>query len=133
MWFYGGLMLIFSRIPLKWALEFCPLSSPTQAPCCPAAINVTLVTQAMTNVSWTPGGGARYYMVSLTSSRGHAKCHTLDTHCLMGCITCSTSYSVNLEAISSTGHKSQCPYRGFSSSEEQRELAPDSRGRGNLH
>lgn len=86
------------------------------APCCPAAINVSLVTQAMTNVSWLPGGGARYYMVSLTSLRGHAKCHTLDTHCLMGCITCSTSYSVNLEAISSTGHKSQCPYRGFSSS-----------------
>lgn len=91
----------------------------TWAPCCPAAINVSLVTQAMTNVSWSPGGGARYYMVSLTSSRGHAKCHTLDTHCLMGCITCSTSYSVNLEAISSTGHKSECPYRGFSSSKMQ--------------
>lgn len=80
---------------------------------------MSLVTQALTNVSWSPSGGARYYMVSLTSSRGHARCHTLDSHCLLGCITCSTSYSVALEAVSSTGHKSQCPYRGFSSSEQQ--------------
>lgn len=113
-------MPIFQVFSLNQPPEVCPLFSRSRAPCCPAAINVSLVTQAMTNVSWLPGGGARYYMVSLTSSRGHAKCHTLDTHCLMGCITCSTSYSVNLVAISSTGHKSQCPYRGFSSSEEQR-------------
>lgn len=43
---------------------------------------------------------------------------TLDTHCLMGCITCGTTYSVILEAISSTGYKSECRYRGFSSSED---------------
>ncbi|XP_074507182.1 fibronectin type III domain-containing protein 7 [Sebastes fasciatus] len=85
-------------------------------PCCPVSVNVTQVTQAMTNVTWSPGRGARSYITSLTSSRGHAKCHTLDTHCVMGCITCGTNYSVNLEAISSTGHKSECAYHGFSSS-----------------
>lgn len=71
----------------------------------------------MTNVTWPSGTGARSYITTLMSSRGHAKCHTLDTHCLMGCITCGTNYSVNLEAISSTGHKSECSYHGFSSSE----------------
>ncbi|XP_060900508.1 fibronectin type III domain-containing protein 7 [Labrus mixtus] len=85
-------------------------------PCCPMFINVTQVTQAMTNVTWSPGSGARSYIVTLTSSRGHAKCHTLDTHCLMGCITCSTNYTVNLEAISSSGHMSECKHHGFSSS-----------------
>ncbi|XP_069014118.1 fibronectin type III domain-containing protein 7-like [Embiotoca jacksoni] len=85
-------------------------------PCCPMYVNVTQVTQAMTNVTWSPGRGARSYITTLTSSRGHAKCHTLDTHCLMGCITCGTNYSVNLEAISSTGHMSECKYHGFSSS-----------------
>ncbi|XP_045907964.1 fibronectin type III domain-containing protein 7 [Micropterus dolomieu] len=85
-------------------------------PCCPVSINVTQVTQAMTNVTWAPGGGARSYITTLMSSRGYAKCHTLDTHCLMGCITCGTTYSVILEAISSTGYKSECRYRGFSSS-----------------
>ncbi|XP_072219072.1 fibronectin type III domain-containing protein 7 [Leuresthes tenuis] len=85
-------------------------------PCCPASVNVTQVTQAMTNVTWSPGSGARSYIATLTSPRGHAKCHTLDAHCLMGCITCGTNYSVHLEAISSTGHKSECKYHGFSSS-----------------
>ncbi|XP_023124685.1 fibronectin type III domain-containing protein 7 [Amphiprion ocellaris] len=85
-------------------------------PCCPMYVNVTQVTQAMTNVTWSPGHGARSYIVALTSLRGHAKCHTLDTHCLMGCITCGTNYSVYLEAISSSGHKSECMYKGFSSS-----------------
>uniref|UniRef100_A0A667XEC0 Fibronectin type III domain containing 7a n=1 Tax=Myripristis murdjan TaxID=586833 RepID=A0A667XEC0_9TELE len=85
-------------------------------PCCPTSLNVTQVTQAMSNVSWSPGFGARSYITALTSPRGHAKCHTLDTHCQMGCIICGTNYSVSLEAISSTGHKSQCNYHGFSSS-----------------
>ncbi|XP_056277559.1 fibronectin type III domain-containing protein 7, partial [Pseudoliparis swirei] len=85
-------------------------------PCCPTSVNVTQVTQAMTNVTWSSGSGARSYVTTLTSSRGHAKCHTLDNHCLMGCITCGTNYSLNLEAISSTGHTSECKYRGFSSS-----------------
>ncbi|TNN67818.1 Fibronectin type III domain-containing protein 7 [Liparis tanakae] len=87
-----------------------------RSPCCPASVNVTQVTQAMTNVTWSSGSGARSYVTSLTSSRGHAKCHTLDNHCLMGCITCGTNYSLNLQAISSTGHTSDCKYRGFSSS-----------------
>ncbi|KAM4728098.1 fibronectin type III domain-containing protein 7 [Anableps anableps] len=85
-------------------------------PCCPSSVNVTQVTQAMTNVTWSPGTGARSYIATLMSPRGEAKCHTLDVHCLMGCITCGTNYSVHLDAISSTGHKSQCQYRGFSSS-----------------
>uniref|UniRef100_A0A3Q3S228 Fibronectin type III domain containing 7a n=1 Tax=Mastacembelus armatus TaxID=205130 RepID=A0A3Q3S228_9TELE len=85
-------------------------------PCCPLSINVTQVTQAMTNVTWSPGNGARSYITTLMSSRGHARCHTLDTQCLMGCITCSTNYSVNMEAISSTGHRTECRYHGFSSS-----------------
>uniref|UniRef100_A0A8C2X242 Fibronectin type III domain containing 7a n=1 Tax=Cyclopterus lumpus TaxID=8103 RepID=A0A8C2X242_CYCLU len=61
-------------------------------PCCPTYVNVTQVTQAMTNVTWSSGSGARSYVTTLTSSRGHAKCHTLDNHCLMGCITCGTNY-----------------------------------------
>ncbi|XP_061587081.1 fibronectin type III domain-containing protein 7 [Cololabis saira] len=85
-------------------------------PCCPDSMNVSQVTQAMTNVTWSPGSGARSYITTLMSPRGHAKCHTLDAHCLMGCITCGTNYSVHLEAISSTGHKSECKYHGFSSS-----------------
>uniref|UniRef100_A0A3B5BI80 Fibronectin type III domain containing 7a n=1 Tax=Stegastes partitus TaxID=144197 RepID=A0A3B5BI80_9TELE len=76
-------------------------------PCCPMFVNVSQVTQAMTNMTWSPGHGARSYIAALTSPRGHAKCHTLDTHCLMGCITCGTNYSVHLEAISSSGHKSE--------------------------
>ncbi|XP_027140797.1 fibronectin type III domain-containing protein 7 [Larimichthys crocea] len=83
-------------------------------PCCPKSVNVTQVTQAMSNVTWTPAKGARSYITTLMSSRGEAKCHTLDTHCLMGCITCGTNYSVNMEAISSTGHMSECSYQGFS-------------------
>ncbi|KAM9458968.1 fibronectin type III domain-containing protein 7-like [Salvelinus alpinus] len=85
-------------------------------PCCPHTLTVDQVTQAMTNVSWSPATGARSYVTALTSSRGHAKCHTMDTHCLMGCITCGTNYSVSLEAISRTGHKAECRYHGFSSS-----------------
>ncbi|CAB1326668.1 unnamed protein product, partial [Coregonus sp. 'balchen'] len=57
-------------------------------PCCPPTLTVDQVTQAMTNVTWSPATGARSYVTALTSSRGHAKCHTMDTHCLMGCITC---------------------------------------------
>ncbi|XP_061695654.1 fibronectin type III domain-containing protein 7 [Syngnathoides biaculeatus] len=84
-------------------------------PCCPASINVSQVTPAMTNVTWSVGSGARSYIVTLTSSHGYAKCHTTDIHCLLGCISCGTNYSVTLEAISSTGHTSECKYHGFSS------------------
>ncbi|XP_030643216.1 fibronectin type III domain-containing protein 7 [Chanos chanos] len=86
-------------------------------PCCPASLTVSQVTQAMSNVTWSAARGAQSYVTSLSSPRGDARCHTLDTHCLMGCITCGTNYTVSLEAISRTGHKSECTYHGFSSSE----------------
>ncbi|KAI4885461.1 hypothetical protein NFI96_014413, partial [Prochilodus magdalenae] len=84
-------------------------------PCCPLTLTVDQVTQSMTRVEWPPATGAQSYITSLTSPRGNAKCHTMDTHCLMGCITCQTNYSVSIEAISMTGHKSQCTYHGFAS------------------
>ncbi|XP_010900407.2 fibronectin type III domain-containing protein 7 [Esox lucius] len=86
------------------------------APCCPLSVNVDQVTQAMTNVTWLAARGAQTYLTSLTSPRGTARCHTLDTNCLMGCITCGTNYTVGIEAISRTGQKSECTYHGFSSS-----------------
>ncbi|XP_030218564.1 fibronectin type III domain-containing protein 7 [Gadus morhua] len=85
-------------------------------PCCPSNLSVMQVTQAMSNVTWGPSLGARSYMTALTAPRGHAQCHTMSTHCLMGCLTCGTNYSVNMEAISSTGHVSNCSYSGFSAS-----------------
>lgn len=92
------------------------LSIRPLAPCCPATLNVEQVTQAMTNVTWSMARGTHTYMTSLTSPKGNARCHTLDTHCLMGCITCGTNYTVSMEAISRTGHMSECTYHGFSSS-----------------
>ncbi|XP_016147370.1 uncharacterized protein [Sinocyclocheilus grahami] len=85
-------------------------------PCCPETLSVEQVTQSMTNITWSAATGARSYVTSLTSPRGHARCHTMDTHCLLGCITCGTSYNVSLEAFSITGHKSECSYHGFSAS-----------------
>ncbi|XP_067309402.1 fibronectin type III domain-containing protein 7 [Pseudorasbora parva] len=85
-------------------------------PCCPETLTVEQVTQSMTNVTWSTAIGAQSYVTSLTSPRGHAKCHTMDSHCLLGCITCGTSYNVSLEAFSMTGHKTECSYQGFSSS-----------------
>lgn len=87
-------------------------------PCCPDSnsIKVDQLYQAMTNVSWAPARGACSYITSLTSKRGAAKCHTEDHQCLMGCITCNTNYNISMEAISCTGHKTQCNYTGFSSS-----------------
>ncbi|XP_012733487.2 fibronectin type III domain-containing protein 7 [Fundulus heteroclitus] len=85
-------------------------------PCCPASLNVEQVTQAMSNVSWSHAKGAQSFIASLTSPRGHARCHTQDSHCLMGCITCGTNYTVTMEAFSTSGHASNCSYQGFSSS-----------------
>ncbi|XP_026998952.2 fibronectin type III domain-containing protein 7 [Tachysurus fulvidraco] len=85
-------------------------------PCCPKTLSAEQVTQSMTSVKWSSSKGGWSYIISLSSPRGHAKCHTMDTHCLMGCITCGTNYSVSVEAISITGHKSLCSYHGFSSS-----------------
>ncbi|XP_074491159.1 fibronectin type III domain-containing protein 7-like [Sebastes fasciatus] len=85
-------------------------------PCCPMNLTVDQVTQAMTNVSWSHAKGAYSFITSLTSTRGHARCHTQDSHCLMGCITCGTNYTVTMEAFSHSGRSSNCTYRGFSSS-----------------
>uniref|UniRef100_A0A672I4J7 Fibronectin type-III domain-containing protein n=1 Tax=Salarias fasciatus TaxID=181472 RepID=A0A672I4J7_SALFA len=85
-------------------------------PCCPGNLAVHQVTQAMTNVSWSHAKGAHSFIVSLTSPRGHARCHTQDSHCLMGCITCGTSYTVTMEAFSHSGRMTVCTEQGFSSS-----------------
>ncbi|KAM4739479.1 fibronectin type III domain-containing protein 7-like [Anableps anableps] len=85
-------------------------------PCCPGSLTVEQVTQAMSNVSWSHAKGAQSFITSLTSLRGHARCHTQDSHCLMGCITCGTNYTVTMEAFSTSGRVSNCTYQGFSSS-----------------
>ncbi|XP_070765571.1 fibronectin type III domain-containing protein 7-like [Enoplosus armatus] len=85
-------------------------------PCCPLNLSVDQVTQAVTNVSWSHAKGAHSFVTSLTSPRGHARCHTRDSHCLMGCITCGTNYTVTMEAFSHSGRRSNCTYQGFSSS-----------------
>ncbi|XP_060890479.1 fibronectin type III domain-containing protein 7-like [Labrus mixtus] len=85
-------------------------------PCCPQTLTVDQVTQAITNVSWSHAKGAHSFITSLTSPRGHARCHTQDSHCLMGCITCGTNYTVTMEAYSHSGRMSNCTYQGFSSS-----------------
>ncbi|CAL8256993.1 unnamed protein product [Merluccius merluccius] len=86
------------------------------APCCPANLTVDQVTQAMSNASWSHARGAASFITTLTSPRGSARCHTQDPHCLLGCITCGTNYSVSMEAYSSTGHMALCTYQGFASS-----------------
>ncbi|XP_044158354.1 fibronectin type III domain-containing protein 7-like [Bufo gargarizans] len=86
------------------------------APCCPTNLSVVQITQSVTNVSWSTATGAQTYTTRLQSPRGEAKCHTLEEHCLLGCITCGTSYSVSLKAVSETGLVSQCSYHGYSSS-----------------
>ncbi|NXB07827.1 FNDC7 protein, partial [Cnemophilus loriae] len=86
------------------------------APCCPNDLILTQVTQSVTNISWSVGMGAQMYVTTLESPKGHAKCHTLQNYCLLGCITCGTNYTVSLRAISETGLTSSCTYQGYSSS-----------------
>ncbi|XP_005423756.1 fibronectin type III domain-containing protein 7 [Geospiza fortis] len=86
------------------------------APCCPNDLILTQVTQSVTNISWSVGRGAQTYVTTLESPRGQAKCHTLQTYSLLGCITCGTNYTVSLRAISETGLTSSCTYQGYSSS-----------------
>ncbi|XP_051868289.1 fibronectin type III domain-containing protein 7-like [Pristis pectinata] len=86
------------------------------APCCPNSFTVIQITQSITNVSWTAATGAQSYTTLLESPKGQAKCHTGENHCLLGCITCSTNYTVSLLAISKTGMVSECSYQGYSSS-----------------
>ncbi|NWZ99570.1 FNDC7 protein, partial [Nesospiza acunhae] len=86
------------------------------APCCPNDLILTQVTQSVTNVSWSVGRGAQTYVTTLESPKGQAKCHTLQTYCVLGCIICGTNYTVSLRAISETGLTSSCTYQGYSSS-----------------
>ncbi|XP_039582238.1 fibronectin type III domain-containing protein 7 [Passer montanus] len=86
------------------------------APCCPNDLILTQVTQSVTNISWSVGRGAQTYVTTLESPKGQAKCHTLQTYCLLGCITCGTNYTVSLRAISETGLTSSCTFQGYSSS-----------------
>ncbi|NXC82101.1 FNDC7 protein, partial [Cercotrichas coryphoeus] len=86
------------------------------APCCPNDLTLAQVTQSVTNISWSVGKGAQTYVTALESPKGQAKCHTLQTYCLLGCITCGTNYTVSLRAISETGLTSSCSYQGYSSS-----------------
>ncbi|XP_066480021.1 fibronectin type III domain-containing protein 7 [Tiliqua scincoides] len=86
------------------------------APCCPADLTVTQITQSVTNISWSTGNGAKTYITILESHKGQARCHTLHNYCLLGCITCGTNYTVSVKAISETGLISNCIFRGFSSS-----------------
>ncbi|XP_028823728.1 fibronectin type III domain-containing protein 7-like [Denticeps clupeoides] len=101
----GGFSLPSYTVPLE------------TAPCCPVSLTVSQVTQSMSNVSWSSAQGAHTFLTSLSSPRGQARCHTQDRHCLMGCITCGTNYSVSMEAVSLTGYKAVCTYQGFSSSD----------------
>ncbi|XP_054836356.1 fibronectin type III domain-containing protein 7 [Eublepharis macularius] len=86
------------------------------APCCPADLTITQVTQSITNISWSTGTGAKTYITILESRKGQARCHTLQNSCLLGCIMCATNYTLSVKAISETGLRSDCIYRGFSSS-----------------
>ncbi|XP_056132898.1 fibronectin type III domain-containing protein 7-like [Lampris incognitus] len=104
-----------ARSPAGLSLPSYSVSWET-APCCPVNLTVDQVTQAMSNVTWSHARGAESFITSLTSSRGHARCHAQDSHCLMGCITCGTNYTVSMEAFSRSGVRSNCTYQGFSSS-----------------
>ncbi|XP_034635954.1 fibronectin type III domain-containing protein 7 isoform X2 [Trachemys scripta elegans] len=86
------------------------------APCCPNDLTVTQVMQSITNISWSVGAGAKTYITILESLKGPARCHTLQNHCLLGCITCGTNYTVALKVISETGLASYCTYQDYSSS-----------------
>ncbi|XP_013917253.1 PREDICTED: fibronectin type III domain-containing protein 7 [Thamnophis sirtalis] len=89
---------------------------PLANPCCPAYLSVTQVTQSTANISWSPGTGAKAYITILESDQRQARCRTLQTSCLLGCITCGTNYTVTVQAVSETGLISDCTYKGFSSS-----------------
>ncbi|XP_045147664.1 fibronectin type III domain-containing protein 7 [Echinops telfairi] len=85
-------------------------------PCCPAGLTVTQVTQSVINVSWTLGAGAQTYEVVLGSHTGQSRCHTRETHCLLGCITCGVNSTVAVKAVSATGLTADCAFQRYSSS-----------------
>ncbi|KAF4097008.1 hypothetical protein G5714_022977 [Onychostoma macrolepis] len=121
----NGSSCLVSNLPCGSVYEVSAIASTSAGESMPSytfpletdSLTVSQVTQAMTNVTWSPANGAQTYIASLSSPRGHAQCHTMETECVMGCITCGTNYTVSLEAISRTGHKAECTYHGFSASQ----------------
>ncbi|XP_023787754.1 fibronectin type III domain-containing protein 7 isoform X4 [Cyanistes caeruleus] len=107
---------VFSFSEARGSNTSCAPQYVATAPCCPNDLILTQVTQSVTNISWSVGRGAQTYITILESPKGQAKCHTLQTYCLLGCITCGTNYTVSLRAITETGLTSSCTYQGYSSS-----------------
>ncbi|MBZ3888656.1 Fibronectin type III domain-containing protein 7, partial [Sciurus carolinensis] len=97
-----------------WSLPSYSMPLET-VPCCPTGMTVTQVTQSVINVSWTIGMAAQTYVTVLESHIGQSKCHTHQSHCLLGCITCGINYTVTLKAISATGLTADCAYQSYSS------------------
>ncbi|KAM5256243.1 fibronectin type III domain-containing protein 7 [Ctenodactylus gundi] len=85
-------------------------------PCCPVGLTVTQVTQSVINVSWTVGVVAHAYITVVESLMGQSKCHTHQSHCLLGCITCGINYTLALQAISATGLTADCAHQSYVSS-----------------
>ncbi|KAF4789612.1 hypothetical protein TURU_149577 [Turdus rufiventris] len=107
---------VYSFSEARGSNTSCAPQHVATAPCCPNDLTLAQVTQSVTNISWSAGRGAQTYVTALESPKGQAKCHTLQTYCLLGCITCGTNYTVSLRAISETGLTSSCTYQGYSSS-----------------
>nr|XP_027777861.1 fibronectin type III domain-containing protein 7 [Marmota flaviventris] len=97
-----------------WSLPSYSMPLET-VPCCPTGMTVTQVTQSVINVSWAIGMAAQTYVTVLESHIGQSKCHTHQSHCLLGCITCGINYTVALKAISATGLTADCAYQSYSS------------------
>uniref|UniRef100_A0A8C6A096 Fibronectin type III domain containing 7 n=1 Tax=Marmota marmota marmota TaxID=9994 RepID=A0A8C6A096_MARMA len=97
-----------------WSLPSYSMPLET-VPCCPTGMTVTQVTQSVINVSWAIGMAAQTYVTVLESHIGQSKCHTHQSHCLLGCITCGINYTVALKAISATGLTADCTYQSYSS------------------
>ncbi|XP_077681540.1 fibronectin type III domain-containing protein 7 [Eretmochelys imbricata] len=107
---------VYSYSEIRGSNTSCVSKYVATAPCCPNDLTVTQVMQSITNISWSVGAGAKTYITILESPKGPAKCHTLQNHCLLGCITCGTTYTVSLKVISETGLASDCTYQDYSSS-----------------
>ncbi|XP_077928783.1 fibronectin type III domain-containing protein 7 isoform X2 [Halichoerus grypus] len=107
---------VYSFSEVRGSNMSCTSQFITTAPCCPAGLTVTQVTQSVINVSWTVGTGAQTYVTVLESHTGQSRCLTHQNQCLLGCISCGVNYTVALKAISATGLTADCTYRSYSSS-----------------
>nr|XP_035965793.1 fibronectin type III domain-containing protein 7 isoform X4 [Halichoerus grypus] len=107
---------VYSFSEVRGSNMSCTSQFITTAPCCPAGLTVTQVTQSVINVSWTVGTGAQTYVTVLESHTGQSRCLTHQNQCLLGCISCGVNYTVTLKAISATGLTADCTYRSYSSS-----------------